>query len=80
MNAQPKNRMYVLVIAFVLFVAFVTLACDSGPSCGDLWGDTPCADIHPENIILGDKSDIEQAVSDALAGDNPQNVLSGGQP
>jgi hypothetical protein len=67
-----------MVLLFVIaFAAFATMACDdSGLDCSA----GPSACVQPANIIMGDKSDIESAVGDLLAGDNPQNVLSGGKP
>lgn len=76
MNTQPKNRMYVLVVAIVIFVAFTMLACNDHTCTSP--SDTNCDMPNPANVIMGDKTSAEQAVNNLLQGDNPQNVLSGG--
>jgi hypothetical protein len=74
---NPYRRFTLILVLVLMFFAVVSIACDSTDldcSAG------PNACVNPANIVMGEKSDIEQAVGDFLAGDNPQNILSGGNP
>jgi hypothetical protein len=68
---NPVRKSILMVLLFVIaFAAFATMACDDGP----------ITNPNPANIVMSEKSGLEQTVGDLLAGDNPQNVLSGGNP
>lgn len=76
-NKSVRKSIMLVVLFFFIFAAFATMACDdSGLDCSA----GPSACVNPANIVMGDKSAAEQAIGDLLAGDNPQNVLSGGNP
>lgn len=66
-----------VIFLVILFLSAMSLACDDGPSCGNLPGDTPCP--QPANIIMGDKNIVEEAVDNLVCGDGScDNTLSGG--
>lgn len=57
-----------VAMGIVFFFSAMSMACDEGPT--------------PDNAagLLNNYNSAEQAVVDALAGSDAQNVLSGGQP
>ena len=55
-----------VVMGIIMFFSLMSMACD----------ETPCASL----IDASCTTSVERTVGDMLAGDNPQNVLSGGNP
>ncbi len=69
-----KYRPLVILLVFVIiFAAFATMACEDctpGKTCPN-----PVTQPMPNPV-----NKAEDAVHNLLQGDNPQNVLSGGNP